>query len=237
MAVCEQCRAESPSGSRFCGSCGAKLATRPMPRETRKVVTALFCDVSGSTALGEQLDPEVWRSVIQRYFSAMRATIERHGGTVEKFIGDALVAVFGVPRVREDDALRAVRAASAVGSVPRHVTECCERQRRASFAACGVSLDRAQQFKLISAPLANRGHGSTASAGCCHQSRSATYLRRAVTIGLDYRLGPNASAMRTSKSFFTSFSGSGVSTGKCRELLVFAYPLVSSPSCAITEPL
>lgn len=114
MAVCEQCRAESPSGSRFCGSCGAKLATRPVPRETRKVVTALFCDVSGSTALGEQLDPEVWRSVIQRYFVAMRATIERHGGTVEKFIGDAVVAVFGVPRVREDDALRAVRAASEI---------------------------------------------------------------------------------------------------------------------------
>jgi class 3 adenylate cyclase/tetratricopeptide (TPR) repeat protein len=83
-------------------------------RETRKVVTALFCDVSGSTALGEQLDPEVWRGVIQRYFDVMRATIERHGGMVEKFIGDAVVAVFGVPRVREDDALRAVRAASEI---------------------------------------------------------------------------------------------------------------------------
>jgi class 3 adenylate cyclase/tetratricopeptide (TPR) repeat protein len=114
LAVCEQCGAENPSSSRFCGSCGAKLATQSAPRETRKVVTALFCDMSGSTALGEQLDPEVWRGVIQRYFAAMRATIERHGGTVEKFIGDAVVAVFGVPRVREDDALRAVRAASEI---------------------------------------------------------------------------------------------------------------------------
>jgi class 3 adenylate cyclase len=125
LAVCEQCGAENPSSSRFCGSCGAKLATKSAPRETRKVVTALFCDVSGSTALGEQLDPEVWRGVIQGYFAAMRATIERHGGTVEKFIGDALVAVFGVPRVREDDALRAVRAASECRRwLPRLGTSC-----------------------------------------------------------------------------------------------------------------
>ena len=71
----------------------------------------LFCDLIGSTALGEQLDPETLREVVQRYFNEMRAVIERHGGTVEKFIGDAVMAVFGVPRVREDDALRAVRAA------------------------------------------------------------------------------------------------------------------------------
>src|SRR6266498_1166242 len=77
----------------------------------RKTVTVLFCDVTGSTALGEQLDPESLREVIQRYFAEMRTVIERHGGTVEKFIGDAVMAVFGVPQVHEDDALRAVRAA------------------------------------------------------------------------------------------------------------------------------
>jgi class 3 adenylate cyclase len=77
----------------------------------RKTVTILFCDVTGSTALGEELDPESLREVIQRYFTEMRAVIERHGGTVEKFIGDAVMAVFGVPQVHEDDALRAVRAA------------------------------------------------------------------------------------------------------------------------------
>jgi len=77
----------------------------------RKTVTVLFCDVTGSTALGEELDPESLREVIQRYFTEMRAVIERHGGTVEKFIGDAVMAVFGVPQVHEDDALRAVRAA------------------------------------------------------------------------------------------------------------------------------
>ena len=85
--------------------------TTPGTGEARKTVTVLFCDVTGSTALGERLDPEALREVIQRYFEEMRAVVERHGGTVEKFIGDAVMAVFGVPRVREDDALRAVRAA------------------------------------------------------------------------------------------------------------------------------
>ncbi len=80
-------------------------------REVRKVVTVLFCDVTGSTALGERLDPEKLRTVMADYFAVARAAIERHGGTVEKFIGDAVMAVFGVPTVREDDALRAVRAA------------------------------------------------------------------------------------------------------------------------------
>src|SRR5262245_13204998 len=82
------------------------------PVETRKTVTVLFADVTGSTALGERLDPESLRGVMSRYFEEMRSAIESHGGTVEKFIGDAVMAVFGVPTVHEDDALRAVRAAS-----------------------------------------------------------------------------------------------------------------------------
>ena len=87
--------------------------TKP-PRQARKVVTALFCDVTCSTALGEQLDPEVLREVLGRCLAEIRAIIERHGGTVEKFIGDAVMAVFGIPRVDEDDALRAVRAATEI---------------------------------------------------------------------------------------------------------------------------
>ena len=74
----------------------------------------MFCDVTGSTSLGEQLDPEVLRGVMNRYFEVIRQIIERHGGTVEKFIGDAVMAVFGIPRVQEDDALRAVRAAAEI---------------------------------------------------------------------------------------------------------------------------
>src|SRR6476661_756902 len=77
----------------------------------RKVVTVLFCDVVGSTALGESVDPEALRGLLARYFERMKAIVERHGGSVEKFIGDAVMAVFGVPAVHEDDALRACRAA------------------------------------------------------------------------------------------------------------------------------
>src|SRR6185503_19926349 len=77
----------------------------------RKVVTILFCDVVGSTSLGESTDPEALRALLGRYFDQMKAIVERHGGTVEKFIGDAVVAVFGVPQIHEDDALRSVRAA------------------------------------------------------------------------------------------------------------------------------
>ena len=78
----------------------------------RKLATVLFCDVSGSTALGESVDAETVRDLMFRYFHEMRSAIERHGGIVEKFIGDAVVAVFGVPTAHEDDALRAIRAAA-----------------------------------------------------------------------------------------------------------------------------
>ena len=111
MLVCASCGAENREGARFCDSCGAALAEAAPAREVRKVVTVLFCDVSGSTALGERIDPESLRRVMARYFETAKAIVERHGGTVEKFIGDAVMAVFGVPTVHEDDALRAVRAA------------------------------------------------------------------------------------------------------------------------------
>ena len=108
--TCASCGAENREGARFCDTCGAALAAAA-PREQRKVVTVLFCDVSGSTAFAETRDPEAVRNVMARYFDVARTAIERHGGTLEKFIGDAVMAVFGVPTVREDDALRAVRAA------------------------------------------------------------------------------------------------------------------------------
>jgi class 3 adenylate cyclase len=113
MPLCRQCGQENPEGFRFCGGCGAALTTAA-PREVRKTVTFLFCDVTGSTALGERLDPETLRRVMRRYFDEISRVIDRHGGTVEKFVGDAVMAVFGIPRVREDDALRAVRAAAEI---------------------------------------------------------------------------------------------------------------------------
>jgi class 3 adenylate cyclase/tetratricopeptide (TPR) repeat protein len=108
--VCGSCGRANDADARFCDACGAPLH-EPAGSEARKVVTVVFSDVAGSTALGERLDPESLRRVMWRYFDTMQATLERHGGTVEKFIGDAIVAVFGVPVVHEDDALRAVKAA------------------------------------------------------------------------------------------------------------------------------
>src|SRR6266508_6587603 len=111
MAVCPKCGQENPEGFRFCGACGARVTEAAAPSEARKTVTVVFCDVTRSTSLGERLDPESLRRVMARYFEAMKAVVERHGGTVEKFIGDAVMAVFGVPVLHEDDALRGVRAA------------------------------------------------------------------------------------------------------------------------------
>jgi class 3 adenylate cyclase len=111
VLTCATCGRQSPDDFAFCPACSAPLAP-PDRQEVRKTVTVVFCDVTGSTAMGERLDPESLRRVMSRYFAEMRAALERHGGTVEKFIGDAVMAVFGVPAIHEDDALRAVRAAS-----------------------------------------------------------------------------------------------------------------------------
>ena len=111
MPTCVSCGRENPDDARFCNACGGALTDAPVAREQRKTVTVLFCDVSGSTALGEKLDPETLRALLAHYFERMKAIVERHGGAVEKFIGDAVMAVFGVPVLHEDDALRAVRAA------------------------------------------------------------------------------------------------------------------------------
>ena len=109
--LCPSCGSENRDGARFCDSCAAALTAPTLVREQRKTVTVLFCDVAGSTALGEKLDPEALRLILARYFERMKAIVEYHGGTVEKFIGDAVMAVFGVPVLHEDDALRALRAA------------------------------------------------------------------------------------------------------------------------------
>jgi class 3 adenylate cyclase len=112
MPACPSCGAENPLEARFCMSCAASLAVVEPAREQRKVVTVLFCDLVGSTSFGESHDPEVVRARLARIFEELRTTLERHGGTVEKFVGDAVMAVFGIPTAHEDDALRAVRAAS-----------------------------------------------------------------------------------------------------------------------------
>ena len=127
MAACPSCAAENRETARFCDRCGAPLAVAAEQHEQRKTVTALFADVTGSTALGERLDAESFRRVMARYFDEARRVIERHGGTVEKFIGDAVMAVFGVPAVHEDDAVRAVRAASELQTAIRELNVELER--------------------------------------------------------------------------------------------------------------
>jgi class 3 adenylate cyclase/tetratricopeptide (TPR) repeat protein len=111
MAACPRCGEANPEHARFCLACGSPLG-RSTAREMRKTVTIVFTDLIGSTPLGEQLDAETYRHVISRYFIEVSRVLEHHGGTVEKFIGDAVMAAFGIPILHEDDALRAVRAAA-----------------------------------------------------------------------------------------------------------------------------
>ncbi len=126
MINCPRCNEENPPKFRLCGYCGAPLAAAPPPlpvREVRRTVTLIFCDLKGSTALGERLDPEAMHEVKERYFTTMAAEITKHGGKIEKYIGDAIMAVFGLPLPHEDDALRAVRAAAGMQAALRGVNE------------------------------------------------------------------------------------------------------------------
>ena len=115
MSKCANCGEDNPGRARFCLSCGTPLASALQEREVRKTVTVVFTDTSGFTSLGERMDPESLRNVMSRYFEEMSSVLERYGGTVEKFIGDAVMAVFGIPAVHEDDPLRAVTASLEMG--------------------------------------------------------------------------------------------------------------------------
>src|SRR5580765_3059768 len=113
-AGCSSCGAALPPGARFCSACGAPVAAALQRGEERKVVTVLFADLVGFTGQSEQLDPEDVRHLLRPYYARLRAELERYGGTVEKFIGDAVMALFGAPVAHEDDPERAVRAGMAI---------------------------------------------------------------------------------------------------------------------------
>src|SRR5215208_419869 len=117
MPFCTACGTENPPQARFCLACGTELAAAPAPpppSEERKVITAIFVDLVGSTARSEQLDPEDVKALVAPYHARVRAELERHGGTFEKFSGDAVLALFGSPKAHEDDPERAIRAGLAV---------------------------------------------------------------------------------------------------------------------------
>src|SRR5262245_13979002 len=111
MTVCPQCGQENPEGFRFCGSCGSPLAVAgPLEAEERKLVSVLFVDLVGHTDASDRADPEDVRARLRPFHQLLKREIERYGGTVEKFVGDAVMAVFGAPVSHEDDAERAVRS-------------------------------------------------------------------------------------------------------------------------------
>ena len=114
MKTCPSCGHENAEDARYCSQCATALEEPALSREERKVVTCLFCDLVGFTARAERMDPEDVRRLLQPYHARVRADLERHGGTVEKFIGDAVMAVFGAPVAHEDDPERAVRAALSI---------------------------------------------------------------------------------------------------------------------------
>lgn len=125
--VCTSCGTENSDSAKFCSECATPISRKPSG--LRRTVTILFADVVGSTRLGEHLDAESMSALMASYFAEMRTIIERHGGTVEKFIGDAVMAVFGIPQLHEDDALRAVRASIEIRERLRRLNLDLEAER------------------------------------------------------------------------------------------------------------
>ena len=137
--TCAACGAVADDSARFCAACGSPLRQAEQSRESRKKVSILFMDIVGSTELAEHLDPEPLRQIMDRYFALASAAIAEHGGVVEKFIGDAVMAVFGAMVAREDDALRAVRAASAALAGLRELSaELAGTHQVGLEARCGI---------------------------------------------------------------------------------------------------
>jgi class 3 adenylate cyclase len=143
MQVCSACDTANPTGARFCSACGAALSPPSgQPDEGRRTVTVIACDLSGFTKLAERLDPELLGRVTARYYEQMSGVLQRYGDPAARFIGDAVVAVFGIPTVHEDDALRAVRAAVDM---------------RAALSQLNTELDREWGLRLTARLAVNTG--------------------------------------------------------------------------------
>ncbi len=127
MAVCASCGEDNLERARFCSICGSPLVPAASPAEVRKTVTMLFCDIARVASAGDRLDPEALRQVMGRFFALVRAVLAGHGATVETYVGDAVMAVFGIPQLHEDDAVRAVRAAAGITNAVAGLNDELER--------------------------------------------------------------------------------------------------------------
>ena len=155
MAVCSSCGSELPPAARYCSSCGAAVRDLPGAREERKVVTVLFVDLVGSTAQADRRDPEDVRATLVPFYESLRKDIERYGGRVEKFIGDAVMALFGAPAAHEDDPERAVRSALDIRSTIGRLNE----ERELSLS---VRVSVATGEAVIDLRALEEGHGMAA---------------------------------------------------------------------------
>jgi len=140
--VCPHCKGVNPLLFKFCGKCGQPLATpssiqrhgMSVSEGERKHITVLFSDLSGYTSLSEKLDPEEVKAIMNRIFGQITKVVSHHEGTIEKFIGDAVVAFFGIPRVHEDDPVRAIRTALEIHEIVRNISPECEEKIGRSLA-------------------------------------------------------------------------------------------------------
>ncbi len=149
--MCPKCSKANPPGSKFCNECGQKLEKEeaverkePSTEGERKQVTVLFSDLSGYTAMSERLDPEEIREIMNQVFGEITSIVNKYDGSIQKFIGDAVVAVFGVPKAHEDDPVRAIRAAREIRSFveamsPRVPRPCLPAGRHPARAGRGTS--------------------------------------------------------------------------------------------------
>ena len=196
--TCASCGAgRLPPELKYCTTCGAEL-DRPEPALERKIVSVVFVDVVGFTTLAERLDPEDVRRIIDPYYACVRAELERYGGTVEKFIGDAVMALFGAPTAHEDDAERAVRAANAVREAVARLGEGDARLQVRVGIATGEAIVALNVRPEAGAAMA---HGDVVNTAARIQSAAPvggilvderTY--RATRFQIDFRPGPQVHA-------------------------------------------